>query len=246
MIAAIARPHVDWFAFSPELILLGVSLLCLLVAVLVPDAARRAVSATLAFGGFVGAFVVAAVLYDRSGGESVIAGAIRRDRYAALAAIIVAGAGARRGARLVQRAPQGPRRRVLRAATAAGGGMIFLAAANNLMTLFLGLEWFSISLYILCAIDRERERSLEAGLKYLIVGGFGSRRAALRLGARLRRDRRAAVREDRGRDSARRAWPRHDAPPRPRDDHRRARVQGLGGAVPHVDARRLRGRADVR
>jgi hypothetical protein len=30
---------------------------------------------------------------------------------------------------------------------------------------------FSISLYILCSIDRERERSLEAGLKYLIVGG---------------------------------------------------------------------------
>ena len=42
------------------------------------------------------------------------------------------------------------------------------------MTLFLGLEWFSISLYILCAIDRELVGSLEAGLKYLIVGGFGS------------------------------------------------------------------------
>jgi NADH-quinone oxidoreductase subunit N len=52
--------------------------------------------------------------------------------------------------------------------------MAFLATAGNLMTLFLGLEWFSISLYILCAIDRELVGSLEAGLKYLIVGGFGS------------------------------------------------------------------------
>ena len=42
------------------------------------------------------------------------------------------------------------------------------------MTLFLGLEWFSISLYILCALDTHREASLEAGLKYLIVGSFGS------------------------------------------------------------------------
>ena len=42
------------------------------------------------------------------------------------------------------------------------------------MTLFLGLEWFSIALYILCAIDTHREASLEAGLKYLIVGSFGS------------------------------------------------------------------------
>jgi NADH-quinone oxidoreductase subunit N len=57
---------------------------------------------------------------------------------------------------------------------AAGAGMCFLVTANNLMTLFLGLAWFSISLYILCAIDRELEGSLEAGLKYLIIGGVGS------------------------------------------------------------------------
>jgi len=42
------------------------------------------------------------------------------------------------------------------------------------MTLFLGLEWFSIALYILCAIDVELAGSLEAGLKYLIIGSFGS------------------------------------------------------------------------
>ncbi len=42
------------------------------------------------------------------------------------------------------------------------------------MTLFLGLEWFSIALYILCAYDVSVKGSLEAGLKYLVVGGFGS------------------------------------------------------------------------
>ena len=57
---------------------------------------------------------------------------------------------------------------------AAGAGMIFFVGASNLMTLFLGLEWFSISLYILCALDTHRETSLESGLKYLIVGSFGS------------------------------------------------------------------------
>src|ERR671936_2566973 len=56
----------------------------------------------------------------------------------------------------------------------AGAGMAFLTTASTLLTLFLGLEWFSISLYILCAIDSELEGALEAGLKYLIVGGFGS------------------------------------------------------------------------
>ena len=36
--------------------------------------------------------------------------------------------------------------------------MCFLLQAHNLMTLFLGLEWFSIALYVICAIDIELER----------------------------------------------------------------------------------------
>ena len=67
--------------------------------------------------------------------------------------------------------------------TVAGAGMLFFVGAENLMTLFLGLEWFSLSLYILCALDTERETSLEAGLKYVIVGGFGS--AVLLFGSAL-------------------------------------------------------------
>jgi NADH-quinone oxidoreductase subunit N len=51
---------------------------------------------------------------------------------------------------------------------------VFFASAGNLMTMFLALEWFSISLYVLCALDTHRRESLEAGLKYLIVGSFGS------------------------------------------------------------------------
>ena len=57
---------------------------------------------------------------------------------------------------------------------ATGAGMMFFVTASNLMTLFLGLEWFSIALYILCALDTHRETSLEAGLKYLVVGSVGS------------------------------------------------------------------------
>ena len=66
---------------------------------------------------------------------------------------------------------------------AAGAGMLFFVQAENLMTLFLGLEWFSLCLYILVAIDTDRATSLEAGLKYVIVGGFGS--AVLLFGSAL-------------------------------------------------------------
>src|ERR1700745_1843411 len=52
--------------------------------------------------------------------------------------------------------------------------MAFFVQASNLMTLFLGLEWFSIALYVLTAIEIDLIGSLEAGLKYLVVGAFGS------------------------------------------------------------------------
>jgi len=53
-------------------------------------------------------------------------------------------------------------------------GMALLAQAQNLVSFFVGLETLSIPLYILCASNLRRERSLESGLKYLIVGSLGS------------------------------------------------------------------------
>jgi NADH-quinone oxidoreductase subunit N len=53
-------------------------------------------------------------------------------------------------------------------------GMTLLAGAENLVTLFVGLELLSIPLYVLCAGEVRRAPSLEAGLKYLVVGSVGS------------------------------------------------------------------------
>src|SRR5947209_6699175 len=52
--------------------------------------------------------------------------------------------------------------------------MAVLVSAQNLITLFLGIEMLSIPLYILCASEHRRESSLESGLKYLIIGSVGS------------------------------------------------------------------------
>ena len=52
--------------------------------------------------------------------------------------------------------------------------MVLLAQAQNLVSFFVAIETLSIPLYILCATDLRRERSLESGLKYLIVGSLGS------------------------------------------------------------------------
>ena len=88
----IAKPHVDWFAISPELVLLGVAALALFIAVLVPRWLRKALAAFVCAGGFLGAFVAAAILYGRSAhGHPVVADAIVRDRFGALSMLIVTG-----------------------------------------------------------------------------------------------------------------------------------------------------------
>jgi NADH-quinone oxidoreductase subunit N len=53
-------------------------------------------------------------------------------------------------------------------------GMVLLSQAQNLVSFFVAIETLSIPLYILCATNMRREKSLESGLKYLIVGSLGS------------------------------------------------------------------------
>lgn len=57
--------------------------------------------------------------------------------------------------------------------TATLGSMI-LAAASNFVTLFLGLETLSISLYILVAYRRSRGDAIEAAVKYLVLASVSS------------------------------------------------------------------------
>jgi NADH-quinone oxidoreductase subunit N len=53
-------------------------------------------------------------------------------------------------------------------------GMVMLTMANNLITFFIALELLSIPLYALCGTNLRKRESLEAGLKYLIIGSVGS------------------------------------------------------------------------
>ena len=53
-------------------------------------------------------------------------------------------------------------------------GMMVLVTATNLVTLFVGLEIMSISIYVLAAIKRTSAFSAEAGLKYFVLGAFSS------------------------------------------------------------------------
>jgi NADH-quinone oxidoreductase subunit N len=53
-------------------------------------------------------------------------------------------------------------------------GMMFAASANDLVMLFVSLELITVSFYILTSFQRSRVRSLESGVKYLIMGAVSS------------------------------------------------------------------------
>jgi len=53
-------------------------------------------------------------------------------------------------------------------------GMLFAASANDLMMLFVSVELITVTFYVLVSFQRERTQSLEAGMKYLILGALSS------------------------------------------------------------------------
>ena len=188
-------PHIDWFGLSPVLTLTGAAFLALLCAVLVPRRLRRIGGASFSFAGFTAGLVLAIWLYvDSPNGHTIAAGAFYRDRWTALGQIILFAVGLATTLLGYEHMPgwgrnADPERRDDHVAEffalllASAAGMAFFVGAASLVTLFLALEWFSIALYVMCAIDYDLEGSLEAGLKYLIVGSFGA--ATLLFGSAL-------------------------------------------------------------
>lgn len=53
-------------------------------------------------------------------------------------------------------------------------GMFFLVTGAELVTLFVGLETMAVTFYVLVGFLRTDQRSNEAALKYLLLGGFSS------------------------------------------------------------------------
>jgi NADH-quinone oxidoreductase subunit N len=53
-------------------------------------------------------------------------------------------------------------------------GMMIMVASTNLMSVYLGLELQSLSLYVIAAFRRDSLKSTEAGLKYFVLGALSS------------------------------------------------------------------------
>jgi NADH-quinone oxidoreductase subunit N len=158
---------------TPLLIVVGTAAAALIPAVLPQRRIRREGPALLAFAGLLAAAVMCLVMWgDR---QVALGGGYRADRFSMLLNLIFIVAAAAT-LLLSYREPAGVDRRgeytcLVLAATA---GMMLVAGGGDLITIFLGIEILSVALYVLCALEVWRERSLESGLKYLIIGSVGS------------------------------------------------------------------------
>ena len=90
----IETPKFDWLALAPVLAPLAALGVALIASVTGPRWARRGIAAFVVAAGFVASGILAGVVFaETDSGQALIAESMSRDRLAALAQILIAGAG---------------------------------------------------------------------------------------------------------------------------------------------------------
>lgn len=169
----ISLPYFDWLVLAPEVTIVVAALLVLAVDLALPRG-RKAGLPWLALAGVLASAAVTCFTWTRPG--SSLQGMLVADGYALffqLAILVAAALAVLYSADYVDRIglPQGEYYTLLLISAA---GMLLMAAAANLITLFVSLEMLSIALYILVGMNRAEARSSEAAMKYLVLGAVAS------------------------------------------------------------------------
>src|ERR1700682_4830884 len=165
----------DLAQISP-IVVVSVALLVAMVNDLVlPPRRRPSSAAAISLLGLVGAIAAALLLYQ-SGGQAAYSQFATGDHFAVYFHVLFALLGIMTilvtHPYLAQRGLRQPEFYIL--LLAATDGMMVMGAATSLVSIFLGLELLSISLYVMAGYVRRDSRSQEAGVKYLLIGGFAS------------------------------------------------------------------------
>jgi len=166
-------PPVNWPSLLPSLILTVVGMIVLLWDLWMKDQDRPYL-AWLSLAGVVCAAEVSLFLWGRD--ESAFNGMLALDSYALFFNIIICLAVGMTILMSVHylEATDIPPGEYYSLILFAAVGMMLMAAATDLIVIFLGLETMSMAVYVLAGIWRQRIKSNEAALKYFLLGAFAS------------------------------------------------------------------------
>lgn len=191
-------PHINYAALAPMLILFGAATVGILVEALVQRALRYPIQLALGLLSLVAALV--AVCLEAGAHELTASSAIAVDGPALFLEGTLAALGIVALLFVAERSLEPGGAFVAAAAVTVGteadreqarrgeggtevyplllfalGGMMLFTSANDLLTMFIALEVFSLPLYLMCALARRRRLlSQEAALKYFLLGAFAS------------------------------------------------------------------------
>jgi NADH-quinone oxidoreductase subunit N len=165
---------IEYHAILPEVITSTVAIIIMLIDAISRRIERR-VAGGLSLVGLVGAAAAVISLWGRNA-ETSFGGMVITDDFRlffSLIFLIVTFLTVLISLRWVEEEalPTGEYFALLMFATT---GMLFMAAANDLVMIFLGLEITSISTYVLCGYRRRDVRSNESAVKYFILGSFST------------------------------------------------------------------------
>src|SRR5262245_2355479 len=123
--------------------------------------------------GLVGAAIASALLWNRN---ATGFGVVAADNFALFINLVLMAVGVLTvifSSQVIEREelPQGEYYTLTLFAIA---GMMLMAAATDLLVIFLALEILSIAVYVLTAIRRTDPIAVEAGFKYFLLGSFSS------------------------------------------------------------------------
>ena len=175
-LAEVQAPEIDYKALSPLMALLGGSIVVLMVGLLPSRFVRRTLVPVLAAATLLTAIGLTIWIWEPGEQQPIIEGSLTADTLALGISMLLYVAGLvcialSLRALAAREAGHGEYYGLLLGSIA---GMVVLAEASDLITLFVGIELLSIPLYVLCATELRRATSLEAGLKYLVIGSVGS------------------------------------------------------------------------
>jgi NADH-quinone oxidoreductase subunit N len=172
----LSAPSSLMMAIIPELVIMGGAMLLLLWAGWKKDSdahQRNIGAASLVLV----ALTIGAVIWSMNRFSSVVAGGpVTIDSFRwAMDIVILLGAGL-----TIALGMDDNRREMVHAPEThilvllSASGMMLLAAATDMMIIFLGIELMSISVYALAGVNRRSARGAEGALKYFLLGAFAT------------------------------------------------------------------------